>query len=451
MHRVERRPASWAARHDRVRGRRRAPRGARCTARGRGARAAARRRPRGPPPLGLHRDADPAEPARLRAIGDVGVLSATARAAAAARDRAARRRVRRDQRRRSRPSSATRASARAHPRDPERRRPERSAAAAEERAALRIAPGLPQVAPLVVYTGRLSREKGVDVLVAAWPRVVAQPLSARLWMLGDGADRARAPRGSPRRRRRGRDHPARAWRRRRAVRARGGRRGAAVADRGCRSRCSRRWRAPCPRATAVGGSAEVLRDGTTGRLRGARAPGRARRARRGAPRPCGAAARGRRARRSSPATRSTTLDAFLEVYALRRDGPAAGEREPMADTEPTPRGAARARRVPDVLVPGADRDLHPARAARAAAAGARDRRVSAPRRRARPTSPRGGRDGRAHALPPRPLGRAPRSAASLARAQAARLPARVGPRGPRQPPLPGLPRPRARGRRARHS
>ena len=80
VHRVsERRPASGSARHDRLRGRRRAPRGVDATARGRGARAAA---PvavlRGPPPLGLHRDSQSSNPHACGAIGDVGVLSATA-------------------------------------------------------------------------------------------------------------------------------------------------------------------------------------------------------------------------------------------------------------------------------------------------------------------------------------------------------------------------------------
>ena len=70
--------------------------------------------------------------------------------------------------------------------DVERFRP----ATADERAALRRSLGLPE-GPLVVYTGRLSPEKGVDVLVAAWPRVLARIPSARLWVLGDGAERVR--------------------------------------------------------------------------------------------------------------------------------------------------------------------------------------------------------------------------------------------------------------------
>ncbi len=57
----------------------------------------------------------------------------------------------------------------------------------EERAALRAVLSLPP-GPLVVYTGRLSIEKGVDVLLAAWPRVVRSVAAARLWILGDGPE-----------------------------------------------------------------------------------------------------------------------------------------------------------------------------------------------------------------------------------------------------------------------
>lgn len=63
-------------------------------------------------------------------------------------------------------------------------------AAAEERAALRRALGVSE-APLAVYAGRLAPEKGADVLVAAWPGVVARIPEARLWLLGDGAERRR--------------------------------------------------------------------------------------------------------------------------------------------------------------------------------------------------------------------------------------------------------------------
>ncbi|MFT3916845.1 MAG: glycosyltransferase family 4 protein [Anaeromyxobacteraceae bacterium] len=45
--------------------------------------------------------------------------------------------------------------------------------------------------PLAVYCGRLSPEKGVDVLVAAWPRVLAAAPGARLVVLGEGPEAAR--------------------------------------------------------------------------------------------------------------------------------------------------------------------------------------------------------------------------------------------------------------------
>ena len=47
-----------------------------------------------------------------------------------------------------------------------------------------------QVAPLVVYTGRLHAMKGLDFLVRAWPRVLARLPDARLWLVGDGPHRA---------------------------------------------------------------------------------------------------------------------------------------------------------------------------------------------------------------------------------------------------------------------
>jgi glycosyltransferase involved in cell wall biosynthesis len=56
------------------------------------------------------------------------------------------------------------------------------------RARLRRELGLPE-GPLVITSGRIAREKGVDVLVAAWPRVAARIPSARLCILGDGAER----------------------------------------------------------------------------------------------------------------------------------------------------------------------------------------------------------------------------------------------------------------------
>jgi glycosyltransferase involved in cell wall biosynthesis len=57
------------------------------------------------------------------------------------------------------------------------------------RAELRRALNLP-TGPLVVFTGRLVPEKGVDVLLNAWPRVLRQRPDARLLLVGDGEQRA---------------------------------------------------------------------------------------------------------------------------------------------------------------------------------------------------------------------------------------------------------------------
>ncbi|ANB06471.1 glycosyl transferase [Streptomyces ambofaciens] len=46
-------------------------------------------------------------------------------------------------------------------------------------------------APLVVCVGRLCRQKGQDVLLAAWESVLARVPGARLVLVGDGPDRAR--------------------------------------------------------------------------------------------------------------------------------------------------------------------------------------------------------------------------------------------------------------------
>jgi glycosyltransferase involved in cell wall biosynthesis len=45
-------------------------------------------------------------------------------------------------------------------------------------------------APLAVYTGRLHAMKGLDDLIRAWPRVLKELPSARLWLVGDGPHRA---------------------------------------------------------------------------------------------------------------------------------------------------------------------------------------------------------------------------------------------------------------------
>lgn len=61
-------------------------------------------------------------------------------------------------------------------------------AAAEERAELRAALALPD-GPLVVCAGRLSRQKGQDVLLRAWPAVRRAVPGAWLVLVGDGPDR----------------------------------------------------------------------------------------------------------------------------------------------------------------------------------------------------------------------------------------------------------------------
>ncbi|WP_129309109.1 glycosyltransferase [Streptomyces sp. L2] len=67
--------------------------------------------------------------------------------------------------------------------DPERFSP---APAAPVRSAL--LPDLDPAAPLVVCVGRLCRQKGQDVLLRAWPRVLAEVPDARLVLVGDGPD-----------------------------------------------------------------------------------------------------------------------------------------------------------------------------------------------------------------------------------------------------------------------
>ncbi|MFJ4712661.1 glycosyltransferase family 4 protein [Streptomyces sp. NPDC088785] len=51
--------------------------------------------------------------------------------------------------------------------------------------------------PLVVCVGRLCRQKGQDVLVAAWPRVLAELPGARLVLVGDGPDLAELRAAAP--------------------------------------------------------------------------------------------------------------------------------------------------------------------------------------------------------------------------------------------------------------
>ncbi|HEY0738377.1 MAG TPA: glycosyltransferase family 4 protein [Herpetosiphonaceae bacterium] len=59
---------------------------------------------------------------------------------------------------------------------------------AAERAELRESLDLP-LGPLVVFTGRLVTEKGVNVLIDAWPRVLRAQPDAKLLLVGDGDQR----------------------------------------------------------------------------------------------------------------------------------------------------------------------------------------------------------------------------------------------------------------------
>ncbi|MBB0246801.1 glycosyltransferase [Streptomyces alkaliphilus] len=74
-----------------------------------------------------------------------------------------------------------------------------SAARRGVRAGLHAVHAVPPRAPLVVCVGRLCRQKGQDVLLRAWPRVLRRLPDARLVLVGDGpvgeALRATAPRG----------------------------------------------------------------------------------------------------------------------------------------------------------------------------------------------------------------------------------------------------------------
>lgn len=45
--------------------------------------------------------------------------------------------------------------------------------------------------PLAVYTGRLHEMKGLEYLIRAWPHVLKRVPRARLWLVGEGPDRAR--------------------------------------------------------------------------------------------------------------------------------------------------------------------------------------------------------------------------------------------------------------------
>jgi len=66
----------------------------------------------------------------------------------------------------------------------------RAVANAQPPSAIRVDLGLPP-GPLAVCIGRLSEQKGQDVLLAAWPQIVARVPSAHLALVGEGTDAAR--------------------------------------------------------------------------------------------------------------------------------------------------------------------------------------------------------------------------------------------------------------------
>jgi glycosyltransferase involved in cell wall biosynthesis len=65
-----------------------------------------------------------------------------------------------------------------------------SPAQASEKEMTRRALGLPQ-GPLAVFVGRLAPEKGVDVLVRAWPQLLGRVPGARLCIVGTGSEEPR--------------------------------------------------------------------------------------------------------------------------------------------------------------------------------------------------------------------------------------------------------------------
>ncbi|MFE6777646.1 glycosyltransferase [Streptomyces sp. NPDC057702] len=74
--------------------------------------------------------------------------------------------------------------------DTDRFPPADAAARRAARAALPALRDVPANAPLVVCVGRLCRQKGQDVLLAAWPHIAARVPDAHLVLVGDGPARA---------------------------------------------------------------------------------------------------------------------------------------------------------------------------------------------------------------------------------------------------------------------
>ncbi|MER5767657.1 glycosyltransferase [Streptomyces sp. NPDC001985] len=68
---------------------------------------------------------------------------------------------------------------------------------ARARSGLRALDAVPAGAPLVLCVGRLCRQKGQDILLDAWPRVLDAVPGARLLLVGDGPDREHLTRTAP--------------------------------------------------------------------------------------------------------------------------------------------------------------------------------------------------------------------------------------------------------------
>ena len=66
---------------------------------------------------------------------------------------------------------------------------QRDALAAEGKTAVRRRLSIPLEAPVLVYIGRLIREKGTDMLLDAWD-LLTKETSASLLIIGDGPERA---------------------------------------------------------------------------------------------------------------------------------------------------------------------------------------------------------------------------------------------------------------------
>lgn len=87
-----------------------------------------------------------------------------------------------------------------------------AAATQEDRSAARAALGIAPDTPLAVTVGRLARQKGQDVLLSAWPRVLERLHDAELVLVGEGPDRAELEAlGAPRVRFVGEVRDVRAW------------------------------------------------------------------------------------------------------------------------------------------------------------------------------------------------------------------------------------------------